>query len=43
MVEGWDAVVKELKEELADVTEQSVLGTVIEEVLEKVRGTAPVL
>ena len=37
-----NAVVKELKEELADVTEQSVLGTVVEEVQEKVRNTAPV-
>ena len=36
------AVVKELKEESADVTEQSVLGTVIEEVQGKVRNTAPV-
>ena len=36
------AVVKELKEESADVTEQSVLGTVIKEVQGKVQNTAPV-
>ena len=36
------AVVKELKEGSADVTEQSVLGIVIEEVQGKVRNTAPV-
>ena len=36
------AVVKELKEGLADVTEQSVLGIVIEEVQGKVQNTAPV-
>jgi lipase chaperone LimK len=37
-----DAVVEELKEESADVTEQSVLGSVIDEVQEKVQVTAPV-
>ena len=36
------AVVEELKEDSADITEQSVLGTVIDEVQEKVRVTAPV-
>ena len=36
-----NAVVKELKES-ADVTEQSVLGTAVEEAQEKVRNTAPV-
>ena len=42
IIDEMSAVVKELKEELADVTEQSVLGTVVEEVQEKVRNTAPV-
>jgi len=37
-----DALVNELKEDSADVTEQSVLGTVIDEVQEKVQATAPV-
>jgi hypothetical protein len=37
-----DALVEELKEKSADITEQSVLGTVIDEVQEKVRVTAPV-
>ena len=37
-----NAVVKELKEGSADITEQSVLGTVMEEVQEKVLNTAPV-
>jgi hypothetical protein len=37
-----DAVVEELKEESAEVTEQSVLGTAIDEVLEKVQAAAPV-
>jgi hypothetical protein len=37
-----DAVVEELKENSADVTEQSVLGTVIDEVQEKVWVTVPV-
>ena len=37
-----DAVVEELKEDSADVTEQSVLGTVIDEVWEKVPVIAPV-
>ena len=40
--EEMDAVVEDLKEESVDVTEQSVLGTVIDEVQEKVRLTAPV-
>ena len=40
--EEMDLVVEELKEESADVTEQSVLGTVIEEIQETVRVTAPV-
>jgi hypothetical protein len=37
-----DALVEELKEKSADITEQSVLGTVIDKVQEKVRVTAPV-
>jgi hypothetical protein len=37
-----DIVVEELKEESAEVTELSVPGTVIDEVLGKVRGAAPV-
>lgn len=37
-----DAVVEELKEESAEVTEQSVLGAMVDEVLEKVRVAAPV-
>jgi len=37
-----DAVVEELKEESADVTEQSVLRTVVDEVQEVVQVTAPV-
>jgi hypothetical protein len=37
-----DAVVEELKEDSAEVTEQSVLGTVIDEVQEKVQVIAPV-
>ena len=37
-----NAVVEELKEESAEVTEQSVLGTVIDQVQGKVRATAPV-
>jgi hypothetical protein len=40
--EEMDAVVEELKEESADVTERSVLGTVIDDVQEKVQVTAPV-
>ena len=40
--EEMDLVVEELKEDSADVTEQSVLGTVIEEIQERVRVTAPV-
>lgn len=36
-----DTAVKGLTEELADVTEQSVIGTVIEN-FQKVRDTAPV-
>ena len=36
-------VVEELKEDSAEVTEQSVLGTVIDEVRDKVRVAAPVL
>ena len=39
--EEMDAVVEELKEESADVTEQSVLGMVIDEVQEKVQIMAP--
>ena len=38
-----NVVVGELMEKSADVTEQSVLGTVIEDVQEKVRVAAPVL
>jgi len=34
-----DAHVEELKEESADVTEQSIFGTVIDEVQEKVQDT----
>ena len=37
-----NAVVEELKEESAEVTEQSVLGTVIDQVQGKVWATAPV-
>ena len=37
-----DAVVEELKDESADVTEESVLSTVIDEIQEKVQVTAPV-
>jgi hypothetical protein len=37
-----DIVVEELKEESAEVTELSVPGTVIDEVLGKVWGAAPV-
>ena len=37
-----DAVVEELREESAEVTEQSVLGTVIDQVQAKVQVTAPV-
>jgi uncharacterized protein YoxC len=40
--EEMDAVVEELKEESADVTERSVLGPVIDDVQEKVQVTAPV-
>ena len=40
--EEMDAVVEELKDKSADITEQSVLGMVIDEVQEKVRVTAPV-
>ena len=38
--EEMDTIVEELKENSADVTEQSVLGTVIDEVQDKVRVTA---
>ena len=37
-----DAVVEELKEDSVDVTEQSVLGTVIDKVQERVQVVAPV-
>jgi len=40
--EEMDDIVEELKEESADVTEQSVLGTVIDEIQEKVQAVAPV-
>ena len=40
--EEMDAVVEELKEESADITEQSVLGAVIDEVQEVVQVTPPV-
>jgi hypothetical protein len=36
-----DAVVEELKEESADVTEQTVLGTVIDEVQGRIQSIAP--
>ena len=36
-----DAVVEELKEESAEVTEQSVLGAVIDQVQGEVQATAP--
>ena len=38
-----DTVVEELKEESIDVTERSVLDTMIKEGLEQVQDTAPVL
>ena len=37
-----DTVVEELNEDSADVTEQSVLGTVIDKVQERVQVVAPV-
>ena len=40
--EEMDAVVDALREESAEVTEKSVLGMVIDEVMDKVRVTAPV-
>jgi len=42
LVIEMDTVVGELKEDSSDVTEQSVLGTAIDEVQERVRVTAPV-
>jgi hypothetical protein len=42
ITEEMDAVVEELREETAEVTEQSVLGTVIDEVQGKFQYTAPV-
>ena len=40
--EEMDAVVEELKERSADVTEENILGTMIDEVQERVLVTAPV-